>query len=232
MADQKLDPTRPLVMTTGANVNGHDLMQRTAIEIVEEESDKPRELTVVQAEQLLNRGVLIYADRAVATPVETPRQTAERLADREELENGRVLIRAPWLTESEQVAKGAADKRYAEVVEAGEQLYRETLAGGGPVEAAVLAVTATDGISVEETGSNGYYTVTAPGREPEKIRGRQNAEDRAAELRSEIAAETSPPVDSGSGQQGSETVGQTAGEQGGSPITDLSDESRETDQEE
>lgn len=197
-SSQTFDAAQPMIMSRGHTVAGHPLVRSTRITIVDDESDKPGHLTAAQAEHLFRSGVLVYAANALPTPVETPRQAATRLATIEELGRGRFLIRAPWLDEGEKISGAeAAVKRHAEVIEDGVVQYRELLQKGGVVAAAAVLSEQDDGFALVEAGSNGYYEITGPGLdEPEKVRGKQKAEDRLAELRAaeaEKAAAIQPP---------------------------------------
>lgn len=216
------DRAKPLVLARGETINGHDLVAGTTVELVDEETDARAQLTEQQAVRLWAGGTLIYADRALPTPVESPRQMAERVTVLEPMGNGQFLLRAPWLGEGE-IIKGAekAGNRRREVVEEGVAKY-QSLAESAGLDAAVAEVGGVpDGFEIAEVGSNGYYEINGPGLdEPEKVRGRANAEARMAELRAAAAAEQ--------GQSGAATppaiptaeVPEPAGNQGGLALTD------------
>ncbi len=199
-----LDPSSNYVVVTGARYAGHDLPANHAAKFVEEPT-APGEFTIEQAQQLLDAGKLQLASDVRPTPVEKPEDEVERLTEMEAMGEDKFLIRAPWLGEGEVVA-GAdeAKARYAEVRDAGLETYRsveavaaKTLSGPNAGAVASNTLAGADGFGIVEAGSNGYYEVVAPGREPEKVRGKTNAEDRLAALRIEIAAEgqIEPPAE-------------------------------------
>lgn len=208
------DSTRPLVMARGTTVNGHALARGTEVGIVEEQTADRALLTSAQAHQLFRSGVLVYADRVYATPVETPRQMAERMTVLEPLGEGRFMLHAPGRDSESIKGPDKAAERRAEVVNEIEARYRETAEQAGG-EAAAASILQTDGFELTEAGSNGYYQITGPGlEEPEKVRGKANAEARLAELRA--AAATSGPA---APAVASAEVAETAGAQGGTPVS-------------
>lgn len=183
------DKAKPLVMSRFGTLRGHALNAGAPITIVDDPSGRG-EVTEAEAELLWNGGRLVYAGEARPTPVESPEDAAERLTVMEPLEPGLFLIRAPWLGEGERVqGREAADKRRAEVVQAGIDLHRETAEAAG-TGAAAAALGNTDGFFMSEVGSNGYYDVGGPGIKTERVRGKANAEQRLAELRGEAGGPT------------------------------------------
>jgi hypothetical protein len=183
------DKAKPLVMARFGTLRGHALNAGAPVTIAAKPEGRG-EVTEAEAELLWNGGRLVYAAEARPTPVESAEDAADRLTVMEPLEPGLFLIRAPWLGEGERVqGREAADKRRAEIVQAGIDLHRNTteVAGSG---AAAAALGNTDGFVMTEAGSNGYYEITGPGIEPERVRGRANAEQRLAELRGEAAGPT------------------------------------------
>lgn len=194
--ERTLDPAGSYVTTTGGRYAGHDLVANHPITIVEEPSG-PGQLTTEQGQQLLDARKIQLAADVRPTPVEKPEDAVRRLAVLERIEGDEFLLRAPWLPKAETISgEDKAHERLAEVRDLGIETYRSIEADAAkstsPIVAsdvAGAAITGGDGFSVEETGSNGYYTVVAPGREPEKVRGKANADKRLADLRIEIAAE-------------------------------------------
>ncbi|MEJ7831339.1 MAG: hypothetical protein WKF79_00355 [Nocardioides sp.] len=91
------------------------------------------------------------------------------------------LITAPWLDEPERVrGKANAEKRLAEVQ-----------ADGPPVG----YIEGGSEVTVEE-GGGGWFTITAPGQEPEKVQGREAAQARFLELhQADPVDPDAPPVD-------------------------------------
>lgn len=88
------------------------------------------------------------------------------------------LITAPWLDEPISVrGKANAEKRLAEVQ-----------ADGPPVG----YVDGGSEVTVEE-GGGGWFTITAPGQEPEKVQGREAAEARFLELHEAATAAPDAP---------------------------------------
>lgn len=218
MADE-LDISRPIIMARAVPVNGHDLLKGEAIRIVPDPSDERAQLTAKQAEHLFAGGYLIYADRAVATPVETPEQYAERATEVDQLDEDTFLIRAPWLGEGEEVSAEKLLERKQEVIDEGAQAHRDLINDLGP-DAAAAVVTGADGFSLEPQ-PGGYFVINGPGLdEPLRVRGRQAAEDKLAELR--VAAAAEQPDTSGDQitDAGTAEVSETAGEQGGQAVTD------------
>ena len=188
------DKSKPLVMARFGTLRGHALNAGAPLTIVDD-PEGPGEVTEDEAELLWGGNRITYADEARPTPVESPEDAAERLTVMEPLEPGLFLIRAPWLGEGERVqGREAADKRRAEVVQAGIDLHRKTadVAGSG---AAAAALGNVDGFAMTEAGSNGYYDITGPGIEPERVRGKANAEQRLAELRGVAGGPTEEFVD-------------------------------------
>lgn len=215
---EDFEETRPLVMARALQVNGHQLRQGSPIHVMPDETGEPGEITADQAARLWAGGTLIYADRALATPVETPERYAARVTEVDELEGGKFLIRAPWLGEGEEVSADKLDARRQEVIDLGVQAHRELIESFGPT-AAVAVIAGTDGFLATDKG-NGNYEITGPGlSEPLKVRGKANAEDKIAELRTEAALKTQAETDAG-GNPGTAEVIVPAGEQGGLPVTD------------
>lgn len=193
------DPAKNYVIAAAGLYAGHTLTASHDVTILDEPT-RPGEFTPAIAEQLYDAGKLMLADDVRPTPVERPEDAVVRLADLEHIEDEKFLIRAPWLDEAETVT-GAdeAKARLLEVHDLGLEAYRaaETAAGrtlspanAGAVAAATIA--GDDGFSIIENGSNGYYDIVAPGKEPERVRGKTAAEKRLAELRVEAAT---PPID-------------------------------------
>lgn len=190
------DRTRPLAMGKFATIHGHDLNVGAPVKIVEGEPEKAGDLTLDEATHLWAAGRVVYSEMARPTAVETPEQAAARLTDMEPLGDDKFLIRAPWLTESLTITGAeAAHSRRDDVIAEGVSLYRNTAAVAGD-EAAAGAI-GGDGWSMTEAGSNGYYEITGPGLDqPEKVRGKANAEQRLAELRGEAGGVTTQVEDS------------------------------------
>lgn len=196
----KLDPAASYVTTVGARYRGHDLAANYPVKIVEEPA-RPGELTEDEAQQLLDARKLMLAHDVRPTPIERPEDEVERLAEIEAMEDGKFLIRAPWLDGGSETVTGddAARERFSAIKAEGLDKYRaakDSAAKSGLSDANAGAVgsatiTGSDGFGIVESGSNGYFEVLAPGREPEKVRGKANAEARLAELRTEAAT---PPV--------------------------------------
>ena len=193
------DRTRPLAMGKFATIHGHDLNVGAPVKIVDGEPENPGDLTLDEATHLWAGGRIVYSEMARPTAVETPEQAAERLTDMEPLGDGKFLIRAPWLTESLTITgEEAAQTRRGEVVEEGVALYRNTAEVAG--EDAAAGAIGGDGWSMTEAGSNGYYEITGPGLDqPEKVRGKANAEQRLAELRGEAGGVTTQVGDDQTG---------------------------------
>src|SRR4051812_20767797 len=192
MAD--LNREAQYVIVTGGLYGGHTLVASHAVSIVDEPA-RPGEFTEEQAQHLLDAGKIQLASDLRPTPVERPEDAVVRLSDLEPMGDDKFLLRAPWLPEAETITgEEAARARLAEVQALGLEVYRSAEAAAAKTEspanaAAVAAATITgnDGFAIEETGSNGYYTVSGPNREPEKVRGKAAAEARLAELRAEAA---------------------------------------------
>ena len=197
--DKTLDANANYVIATGGQFGGHNLTATTPIKIVDEPA-RPAEFTAEQAEQLLVAGKIQLADDVRPTPVESPEDAVRRLAEIEAMDEGKFLIRAPWLAEAETVeGKEAAEVRFRNVILEGLKVYQaaeasaaETLSPANAASVAGAALTGSDGFQMIESGSNGYYDVVAPGREPERVRGKAKAEARLAELRVEAAT---PPIE-------------------------------------
>jgi hypothetical protein len=215
---EDFDKERPLVLARAGQVNGHQLEQGEALSVVDDESEQRGELTAEQAARLWSGGRVVYADRALPTPVESPEAYAERTTEVDDLGKGKFLIRAPWLSEAVTVSADSVAERRAEIVSGGVERHRLLIDRVGP-EAAAAVVTGADGFSLDDKG-NGNFEIAGPGLdEPLKVRGRANAEEKLDELRTAAAvsaAETAGPTATG----GSAEVPVTAGDQGGSPITD------------
>lgn len=196
--DREFDPTISYVTAAGGLFAGHTLTARYPVTIVDEPA-RPAELTTEQAQHLVKAGKLIPASSARPTPVERPEDAVERLADLEPMEGDKFLIRAPWLPDGSETVTGEeqARARLAEVKQLGldhyhaaEKAAAKTVDAQTAADVAGASITGGDGFGLSETGSNGYFTVSAPGKEPEKVRGREAAERRLAELRAEAAAAT------------------------------------------
>ena len=202
--ERELDPAINYVTATGGLYGGHTLVATHPVKIVEGEPSKPGEFTAEQAQHLLNAGKILPATDLRPTPVERPEDAVVRLSDVEEIENsGEFLIRAPWLPEGSETVKGRdeAAARLVEVRDEGLTKYRETiesLSGSmSPANAQAVAaaeIEGSDGFSITDDGSNGYYTITGPGDVSERIRGKANAEKRLAELRAEASGSTLDPT--------------------------------------
>lgn len=195
MRDPKdFDPNRPLIMARDDRVGGHALRARDLITVVDE-PELPGQLTADQARHLWVNGLLVYEDRATATPVESPEAYAARVTEVDELGHGKFMIRAPWLGEGEQVPADRLADRRKQIVEEGAALHRERIEDVG-IEAAAAIAAGTDGFTLNDNG-NGNFEITGPGlEEPVKVRGRANAEDKLAELRTAaLKAEELPPVE-------------------------------------
>lgn len=177
------DPAKPLVMGRFNTVGGFALASGDPITIVPEgqEPKERGEVTLDTAARLFGSGTFVYAEDARPTPVETPQQAAERLVEVDELDGGWYLIRAPWLGEGEKVqGREAADARRAELVAAGQPTTDSSDTGGttgdqgGDGKPPAFAMT---------EGENGWHEITGPGlEEPLKIRGKEAAEAKLAEL--------------------------------------------------
>lgn len=113
------DPTRRLVMASFKTVLGHDLPAGTPLVL----KDKPEAFAEVDepvARRLWDAKLAVYMEDARPTPVETPRQEAERLVGREFLGGGWWAITAPWLDEPIKVqGADAAQEEYDRVVSEG-----------------------------------------------------------------------------------------------------------------
>ena len=188
MADRNpssFDPTRPLAMTRGALLNGHSLGRLAPVRVVEEPTDEPGEITDELARRLWSAGTLDYADEIVATPVEDPETGIANLIATDELGGGWFQLRAPWRDEPVKV-QGEAN-----LPDARAELVKEGLA-----QLDLRRPPETQLFRVEETGSNGYFTIHGPGLDtPLKIRGEQNAIAKRDEL--ENAAKAPPPGQGG-----------------------------------
>lgn len=193
-----LDPAAAYVIVTGGQFAGHALAATAPAKFVDEPS-KPGEFTIEQGQQLLEAGKIQLAGDLRPTPVEKPEDAVVRLSDIEAVDGGKFLIRAPWMNEAETIkGENEARARLLEVQEAGLEVYRSTeavaaksLSPANAAAAGAAAITGEDGFSIVENGSNGYFDVIAPGKEPERVRGRANADKRLAELRAEAAT---PPL--------------------------------------
>jgi len=186
----KFDPTKPLVMARFNTVGGFALAAGDPITIVEEPKNRG-EVTAETAERLFG-STFVYADQARPTPVESPQDAARRLIEVDDLGGGWFLIRAPWLGEGEKhQGREATDARVAELIEAGQPAdfdpatvaAANTTGGDSTGGQGSADDTSTQTFTLEETGSNGFYTISGPGLdEPIKVRGRANAEAKLAEL--------------------------------------------------
>lgn len=194
MTDQSLDTSRPLIMARAMRVNGHELQRGELVSIVDDESDERAQLTADQAQHLVTNGALVHAERAVATPVESPEDYANRVVEVEDLGKGKCLIRAPWMAEGEIVEEDKVGERMQEIIDEGVANHRKLIEKVGAA-AAVAVVTGTDGFAVEDKG-NGNFEITGPGLdEPLKVRGRQNADEKLTELRTKAAADKATATD-------------------------------------
>jgi hypothetical protein len=176
------DPTRPLAIARHGTLNGHVLHAAAPVKVVDEPA-APGDLLHDDAARLWAAGRIVYAEDARPTPVEKPEQAARRLTVVEPLGDDKHLIRAPWLREGEIVTgtEATALRRDA-VIAQGIELFGTTAEISG--ETAAANALGGDGFVITEAGSNGYYDITGPGlTEPERVRGRANAEARLAELR-------------------------------------------------
>lgn len=174
------DPTKPLVMARFNTVGGFALAAGDPLTIVDEPKERG-EITLDTATRLFGT-TFVYADQARPTPVETPQQAAKRLIEVDDLEGGWHLIRAPWLGEGEKVqGREAADKRVAELIEAGQptetaQTETGTETGTSDAGGKPAAFEMTE-------GKNGWYEITGPGLdEPLKVQGKEAADAKLAEL--------------------------------------------------
>lgn len=175
------DPTKPLVMKSFNTVGGFALAAGESVSIVEEPKERG-EITLATATRLFGR-TFVYADEARPTPVETPQEAAKRLVEVDELDGGWYLIRAPWLGEGEKVqGRDAADKRVAELIEAGQPIG--TVQTGTGAETGGTGDAGGKPAAFEMTeGENGWYDITGPGLDvPLKVRGKEAAEAKLAEL--------------------------------------------------
>lgn len=225
--ERKLDLNLAYVIATAGLYAGHRLVASHPVKIVEEPS-APGEFTEAQGQQLLDAGKVVPKSAMRPTPVETPEASVRRLAVLEPMGDDRFLLRAPWLDEAETITgEEPARTRLVEVYDLGLEAYRKA------EEIAPLAGPATiagdDGFAMDETGSNGYYTVTAPGKDPEKVRGKANAETRLAELRAEAAEAArnltvDPPGSASSGGAGPKIEGAGVGGTGGPTVDEVVEE--------
>lgn len=187
----QFDPTRSLAFARHGTLHGHTLHAAAPVRIVDEPS-LSGELTHDDAVRLWSAGRIVYSEDARPTPVEKPEQAARRLTTIEPIGDDKHLIRAPWLSEG--ITVTGADKamlRRDAVIAEGIELYGTTAEIGG--EAAAASALGGDAFTITETGSNGYYDITGPGLvEPERVRGKANAETRVAELRGEAAKVETP----------------------------------------
>jgi hypothetical protein len=178
------DPTKPIVMARFQTVGGHAMGAGDPLKIVDEPKDAG-EVDLDTATRLWSTGTFVYADQARPTPVESPQDAARRQVEMEPLDNGYYLIRAPWLAEAEKVhGLAAAEARRDELIAAGEPLPEG--APAAPVAIATSGETETETAAqfqLVEAGSNGWFEITGPGLdEPVKVRGKEAAEAKLAEL--------------------------------------------------
>lgn len=181
------DAARAIVMSRSSTVGGHDLRSGEPLTIVDADEPEGRgEITLDQAKRLWARGLFVYEGDVRPTPVETPQQAALRTIKVDVLDGDVHLIRAPWLESEKVQGAEAAAMRVAELVAAG-----HPVPDGAPADPVVIAqpgaveppVQQRNRFTVTEAGSNGYFEITGPGLdEPEKVRGKDKAEARAAEL--------------------------------------------------
>jgi hypothetical protein len=196
-----LDPNANYVVVSGGLYGGHTLVATHPVSIVEEPA-RPGEFTTEQAQHLLNGGRIQLGSEVRPTPVERPEDAVVRLSTLEPTGDGKFLIRAPWLPKGAEIVKGssdAANARLMKVREEGLTTYNEVRDAVDDVnvadQIAANTIAGGDALRIEETGSNGYYTIVgAPDREPERVRGKANAERRLAELRTELATAATEPT--------------------------------------
>lgn len=159
------DESKPLVMGRFNTVNGHALAPGEPITISEDPKERG-EVTRDTAVRLWSGGTFIYAADARPTPVESPQDAARRLLVMHDLDGGWYLISGPWLGEGEKVqGKDAADKRFAELIEAGQPADFDP--------AAIAAANATAG----GTGGDGTDSAGGDGGKP-----KPSTEDRVTAL--------------------------------------------------
>lgn len=182
MADS-FDRTRPLVVTRGGQLNGHNLGRLESVTVVDEPSDRRGQITEDIAARLHARGQLAYADEIVATPVEDARTGVSKLVEVDDLGGGGwFLLRAPWRPEGSKVqgAEAAEKERQALVEEGLVAIDRRR-----PPE--------EPGFTISEVGSNGWFLVSGRGlAEPIKVRGEAAALAKRDEL-ARGASEPPPP---------------------------------------
>jgi hypothetical protein len=206
--DATFDPSISYVTAAGGRYADHDLAAGYPVKVTDEPT-RPAEFTPAQMEQLVAGGKLVPVGTVRPTPVERPEDAVERLADLEPMEDDKFLIRAPWLDEAETVTGAEkAQARLVEVKEQGLEHYRKaegiaakTLAPNVAADVAGATLTGGDGFMITDDGSNGYYTITKPDGSTERVRGKDKAETRMAEMRAEAAA---PPTDDTSATDGEE----------------------------
>lgn len=147
-------------------------------------------MTEETAGLMFARGHIVYADRFNPTPIETPEQEAARVVTIGQ-EGDKFVVRAPWTAPEEFDDLDVANSRRVALVAAGRPNAGEPIVG--PQDP--LTDPAPD-YRVEETGSNGYFTVFGPGlpEEGERVRGKTKAEERAAELRLAAQTPADPPI--------------------------------------
>lgn len=113
------DLSKPLVMARFATVLGHNLNSGRLLSITPE-PETAGQVDPDTAGLLFRRGIAVYAEDAVPTPVETPRQEALRVVTMEEAGGGWWIVNAPWLDEPEKVqGQDAAIDRWSALVDAG-----------------------------------------------------------------------------------------------------------------
>jgi hypothetical protein len=188
------DPTKNYAAAAFMTLGGHQLGLGAPITITDEPS-APGEVTAANAAILFSGRKIVAADQVRPTPVESPLDAARRLTEVEPLDDDKFLIRAPWLAEAltvegaDQAALTLADVRAEGIKfhEGQQALAAETGSAEVPVPL---------GFELIEAGSNGWYEITGPGlSEPERIRGRDNAEQRLVQLRGEQPVPTEQTPD-------------------------------------
>lgn len=159
-----LDLTRPLAVARFGTIRGHERNVGDPITVTEE-PEAAGEVTAEEAGFLHDAGYVTYADRITPTPVETPRQAAERTVEMEPLTNSWYMIRAPWLEQGVKVQGiDKAGTRQAEIIEEGVEYYRAL--AEAPVEAApTIETPATP--TAEVPATNGGPAVTAEDADPD-----------------------------------------------------------------
>ena len=171
----KFDATLPLVLDRGVTISNFAMVRGEPLQLVAEETPEIKgAVTQDVAERLWAGGIAVYAKDFRPTPVETPREQAEREVQVDDLGKGHSLVRAPWIK--------------AERIEAGPQPIPEPEQEEEVVEPG-LPVVPQDFVA-EEDGSNGYYTITGPGLvEPLRVRGAKARDEKLEELRAARAAQ-------------------------------------------